>query len=181
MLGLSCGMQDLCFSMGDLSFQADLGSVVVAWGLSCSPACGILVPQPGIESESSALKSGFLITGSWGKLLSSKSCSWCPFAIFNVDFNSWLWNSKAEGYSLGTQLSEVIRSEGITRSHGSFICSTCWLSVWCGLTQCKGPPKVFAQLYSSNIVHHTLKRKATYVHWWMNGYAIHPWWNIIQP
>ena len=59
-LGLSCGMQDLCFSMWDLSFQAHLGSVVVAWGLSCSPACGILVPQPGIESMPPALEGGFL-------------------------------------------------------------------------------------------------------------------------
>ena len=73
-LGPSCGAQDLCFGIGDLSFQAHLGSVVVAWGLSCSTSCGILVPQPGIKSESSALEGGFLITGSWGKLLSSKSC-----------------------------------------------------------------------------------------------------------
>ena len=32
-------------------------------GLSCSMACGILDPQPGIEPASAALQSGFLISG----------------------------------------------------------------------------------------------------------------------
>ncbi|XP_043330359.1 phosphoinositide 3-kinase regulatory subunit 6 isoform X3 [Cervus canadensis] len=37
--------------------------LVVAHGLSSSSACGILVPQPGIEPMSSALQGGFLTTG----------------------------------------------------------------------------------------------------------------------
>ena len=36
-------------------------------GLSCSVACGILVPRPGIELMSSALAGGFLTTGPLGK------------------------------------------------------------------------------------------------------------------
>ena len=38
------------------------GSVVVVCGLSCPTACGILVPQPGIEPASPALEDGFLTT-----------------------------------------------------------------------------------------------------------------------
>ena len=41
-----------------------LGSVVKAHGLSCSEACGILVPPRGIKlSTSPALQGGFLTTG----------------------------------------------------------------------------------------------------------------------
>ena len=40
-----------------------VGSVVVAHGLSCSVACGILVPGPGIEPMFLALAGGFLTTG----------------------------------------------------------------------------------------------------------------------
>ena len=42
------------------------GSVVVARWLSCSAACGILVPQPGIEPASPALEGRFLTTGHQG-------------------------------------------------------------------------------------------------------------------
>ena len=41
--------------------------VVVAGGLSCSEACGILAPQPGIEPASPALQGGFLTTGPSGE------------------------------------------------------------------------------------------------------------------
>ena len=49
------------------------GSVVVAHGLRCPVACGILVPLPGIKPASSALEGGFLTTGPPGK--SPKLCS----------------------------------------------------------------------------------------------------------
>ena len=39
------------------------------YGLSCSVACGILVPGPGIEPTSPALEGGFLTTGPPGKFL----------------------------------------------------------------------------------------------------------------
>ena len=42
-------------------------SVVVAHGLSCLTACGILVPRTGIEPESPALEGGFFTTGPPGK------------------------------------------------------------------------------------------------------------------
>ena len=38
----------------------------MAQGLSCPMACGIYVPQPGIEPMSPALKGGFLTTGAPG-------------------------------------------------------------------------------------------------------------------
>ena len=46
-----------------------VGLVAVACRLSCSVACGILVPQPGIEPASPSLKGRFLATGSPGKSL----------------------------------------------------------------------------------------------------------------
>ena len=49
------------------------GSLVVVCGFSCTAACGILVPQPGAEPVSPALKDRFLTTGSPGK--SSSHCS----------------------------------------------------------------------------------------------------------
>ena len=42
-------------------------SVVVARGLGCPMACGMLVPQPGIKPMSPALESRFLTTGPPGK------------------------------------------------------------------------------------------------------------------
>ena len=84
--GLSCGMQDLRCSMWNLLLwctgslvQCGLlsscgtraleraGSVVAAYGPSCPMACGILVPQLGIEPLSPALEGGFLTTGPPGK------------------------------------------------------------------------------------------------------------------
>ena len=47
---------------GNLSLQ-HMNSPVVVRGLSCSAACGILVPGPGIEPMSPALQGGFLTTG----------------------------------------------------------------------------------------------------------------------
>ena len=43
-------------------------SVVVAHGLSCPAACGILVPPPGIKPTSPALE-GFFTTGPLGQSL----------------------------------------------------------------------------------------------------------------
>ena len=44
-----------------------MGSVVVAYSLSCPVACRSLVPGPGIEPVSSALAGEFLTTGPPGK------------------------------------------------------------------------------------------------------------------
>ena len=49
------------------SFVVARGSPVVARGLSCPAACGILVPQPGIEPTSPALEGGVFNTGPPGK------------------------------------------------------------------------------------------------------------------
>ena len=92
-LGLSCGKHDLHCTMRGPSWQCrdsrhsgsvvmaqskraglvivarseSVGLVVAAHGLSCSAACGILVPQPGIEPASPGLQGGFLTTGPPGK------------------------------------------------------------------------------------------------------------------
>ena len=81
--GLCCIVQALCRGLRALSLGSSLrhagfsliaarrlqstwalelkwaGSVVTGRGLSCSTACGILVPQPGVEPASSALESRF--------------------------------------------------------------------------------------------------------------------------
>ena len=46
-----------------------MGAVVVVCGLSCSVTCEILVPSPGIEPVSPALRGEFLTTGPPGKVL----------------------------------------------------------------------------------------------------------------
>ena len=45
------------------------GSIVAARGLRYSVACGIIVPQPGIEPRSPASQGRFLTTGLPGKSL----------------------------------------------------------------------------------------------------------------
>ena len=80
-------------------------------GLSCSVACGILVPRPGIEPMSSALAGGFLTTGPLGKPSElgiimtqylSRSC-WSLFLIkkesLRLEFNeSVLFSWGPEGF-----------------------------------------------------------------------------------
>ena len=72
----SCGvrapghMGSVVCSMRALSLRR-ASSVVVAHGLSCPAACGILVPRLGIEPTSPALEGGFFTTGPPGKSLTS--------------------------------------------------------------------------------------------------------------
>ena len=44
-----------------------MGTLLVARGLSCPAACGILVPLPGIKLTSPEMQDGFLTTGPPGK------------------------------------------------------------------------------------------------------------------
>ena len=66
--GLSCGTQDLCWILWDLSLQLWCSGSTVAvlrlqsTGLSCSVARGILVPQAGMAPVSPALQGKFLTT-----------------------------------------------------------------------------------------------------------------------
>ena len=46
---------------------SERASLMVACGLSCSVACLVLVPQPGVESACPPLQGGFLTTGLPGK------------------------------------------------------------------------------------------------------------------
>ena len=83
-LGLSCGLQDL---HGGSQASLQLWRLRSgAHGLSsCPVACGILVPQPGIEPASPALEGRFLTTGPPGKSLghlvnnadSHSGLGWC--------------------------------------------------------------------------------------------------------
>ena len=63
-------MQDLL--LGDMDF------IVAVLRLSCPAACGILVPQLGIEPASQALQEGFLTTGPPGESLHFGTLSFWP-------------------------------------------------------------------------------------------------------
>ena len=66
----SCGAQAperACSRARGLCSLWHTGSLVEAHRLSCPMACGILVPQPGIEPASPALEGVFLTTGPPGK------------------------------------------------------------------------------------------------------------------
>ena len=60
-----------------------MDSLVVACRLSCSKACGILVPQPGIKLVSTTLQGRFSTTGPPGKFLHLK-----PLKLKNRQSNS---------------------------------------------------------------------------------------------
>ena len=55
-----------------------MSSVVVARGLCCPAARGILIPRPGIEPTSPALEGRFFTTGPPGKSLPYYSLKSCP-------------------------------------------------------------------------------------------------------
>ena len=63
-----CGLLSSCGSRA----PERVGSLVVARGLSCPVACGILVSRPGIKLVSPALQDQFLTTGPPGK--SPRAC-----------------------------------------------------------------------------------------------------------
>ena len=64
--GLFVAVHGLSSSCGTRASECT-GSVAAARGLGCHTACGILVPQPGIEPVSPALEGRFLTTGPLGK------------------------------------------------------------------------------------------------------------------
>ena len=68
MSGLRCDTWDLWYSERAPEL---MGSVVVTCGLGCPVACGILLPQPGIEPMSPALEDELLTTGLTGRSLYS--------------------------------------------------------------------------------------------------------------
>ena len=62
-LGLRCGTWASLFVARGLLYSWHVGSGAAAFGLRYPLTCGILVPQPGIESTSLALEGVFLTTG----------------------------------------------------------------------------------------------------------------------
>ena len=64
--GLFVAVLRLLSSCGTQALERT-GSTVAVRGLSCCTACGILVPQPGVELASPALGGRFLTTGPPGK------------------------------------------------------------------------------------------------------------------
>ena len=70
-----------------------LGSVVVALGLSCPAACGILVSRSGIEPVSPALESRFLTTGPPGKSQHKLIILFYFIYLFTFGCATWLTGS----------------------------------------------------------------------------------------
>ena len=68
MSGLGCSMWALSYVMQNLLLQCT-GSLVEVHRLSCSVACGILVPQPEIKLVLPVLQGGHLTSGPPGKSL----------------------------------------------------------------------------------------------------------------
>ena len=66
---MACSLRASCSGFFRCRAQAlgQAGSVVVAHGLSCPGASGILVPQPGVEPASPALEGILLTPGPPGK------------------------------------------------------------------------------------------------------------------
>ena len=85
MLRLSCSMQDLCHSSQDSLGVAcnpeHVGSIVATHGLSCSVACGILVPQPGIKPKSPCIARQILNHWTTRKV-PTLSSQLCPYENF---------------------------------------------------------------------------------------------------
>ena len=73
MLSLSCGLRGLPCAKWDLSLRCT-DPLAVAWGLGCTVARGIIVPQPGIQPESPVLEGRFLSMGPPGKSLLGSTC-----------------------------------------------------------------------------------------------------------
>ena len=93
-----CGMRALSLRSAS--------SVVVARGLSCLTACGILVPQPGIEPASPALEGGFFTTAPPGKSLERD---------LNLDQEMWVLRNKKPGIEApDTEKSLLFRSTSLS-------------------------------------------------------------------
>ena len=65
-----------------------VGSADLAHRLSCSIACGILIPRPGVEPVSPALAGGFLSTGPPRKSLETVLSLVCEQVLPYTDLNS---------------------------------------------------------------------------------------------
>ena len=76
-----CGVRVFSLSLRRAS------SVIVACGLNCPVAYGILVPCPGIEPASPALEGGFFTTGPPGKSL--YIYYWAHYTSRSLDSKPW--------------------------------------------------------------------------------------------
>ena len=123
MSGLSCSTHFCCVTR-DLSLWR-VDSVVVASGLSCSVAYGILVPRPGMEPVSLAVEGGFLTTGPRGKsqvgLLTCRTVRQWACAVFRCyGRNKWLMEIYRENTVLPR--GQGWSSFGRLRSHYMYLC-----------------------------------------------------------
>ena len=88
-LGLGCSMQDLLLRCTDYlvvpRVPGCMDAAVVARALRCPKACGILVPQPGIEPLSPALQGVFF--NHWTTQEVPRVLD-----IFHIQISYWVYN-----------------------------------------------------------------------------------------
>ena len=106
------------------------GSVVVAQGLSCSKACGILIPWPGIKLMSPALEGRFLTSGPPGKSPGPfffKSAWW----VYDLPFLAYIYKLLSFFTTLKflfrhCRISHLVIAESELCRSGSAVCCFCW-------------------------------------------------------
>ena len=109
--GVSCGTQGLSSLLHGGSFAEAYGlfncggwapelegSVVWLPGLSYSTACGILVPQPGIESACPALQGRFSTAGPAGKVYCAPVLQLSPHPRICVYHGVWVLKDRCQNF-----------------------------------------------------------------------------------
>ena len=107
-------------------FLTTLASFVVAWGLSFSTACEILVPQPRIKPASLALWGGFLTTEPPGKFL-------CPTFVLPFFFENFLMALKTlknKVPSMKQALNKYLLLTGYASLYWNHQCMSTFLSIF---------------------------------------------------
>ena len=129
-----------------------MGSVVVAGGFHCSAACGILIPQPGIEPMPPALEVQSF--NHW----TSKETPWLCGFIWPARWylKSWKLLLALKNWEIlhlkKTQLSQIVLKMYMFCSHRSaFLCGSRWLelSIRCHLAPVLSHPYCIHCLLSS--------------------------------
>ena len=116
--GLSCSTWALHCIMWDLSLQCT-DSLVLTCGLSCSEACGILIPWSGIKPMSPALQDGFLTTGKPGKSPDSFFLMWLGVKQWWGGLKNPDWDREAgQNHTAGRDLCSFLAGEILGGSPG---------------------------------------------------------------
>ena len=138
--GVSCGTQGLSSLLHGGSFAEAYGlfncggwapelegSVVWLPGLSYSTACGILVPQPGIESACPALQGRFSTAGPAGKVYCAPVLQLSPHPRICVYHGVWVLKDRCQNFlSLPLLHGHGPRSHALAFFVEDILCCNLW-------------------------------------------------------